>query len=173
MALCAGVAALSGCGSADVAQVGTRSAAAPHVPACFPGCSGANLSGTDMHGLDISEGDFEGANMSRVNLVDAFVDDAHFENVNLVSAHLNGARIKRTALIGANLTAATVEDANLSGSDLSGATLLKTNLNGANLTGVNFRGAHDLDAAAFNAATLWSQTTCPDGTVVTGRSCWQ
>jgi uncharacterized protein YjbI with pentapeptide repeats len=71
---------------------------------------------------------------------------------------------------------ASLRGADLSGSDLTGVNLRNVDLSNANLSQTNLTGA-DLRGADLSNANLddaiWSQTTCPDGTVsdTVGGSC--
>ncbi|MBV5273404.1 MAG: pentapeptide repeat-containing protein [Lamprocystis purpurea] len=69
----------------------------------------------------------------------------------------------------ADCTGADLHGANLVGLDLTGIILKGAILIDANLTDANLRGA-DLTDAQLNGAD-WSNTTCPNGTVMTGIPC--
>ena len=75
--------------------------------------------------------DLSGANMHRMNLLGADLSGA-----NLSGANLSGANLYRTTLSGANLSGA-----DLSGANLKLANLIRANLSGANLSGAVLRRA--------------------------------
>ena len=83
------------------------------------GGSRADLSRTDLSGVNLSRANLYGADLSRANLY---------------GANLSGANLSRTDLSGANLYGADLSRANLSRADLSGADLSGADLSGANLS---------------------------------------
>jgi len=95
---------------------------APTVLPCDPPgdlyCAGANLGGRDFYGVDLSEGDFEGALLAGANLGRA----------KLQGANLKGANLKGASLFGANLMFANLLGADLSGADLTQAQLFFTTM---------------------------------------------
>jgi hypothetical protein len=88
----------------------------------------ANLSGADLHGMDLFR-------------------------VHLAEANLSGADLSRANLNQADLSRADLSRANLSGADLNQAFLAETNFSGANLTGADLSEA-DLSEVNFSWATL-------------------
>jgi uncharacterized protein YjbI with pentapeptide repeats len=88
-----------------------------------------------------------GANFSGVNLVGADLSETDLSDANLRGAILFGANLGEAILRGADLSGAELMKANLRGADLSGATLIETNLVLADLSKVdlqqaNLRGAN-------------------------------
>ncbi|MCC0178993.1 pentapeptide repeat-containing protein [Waterburya agarophytonicola K14] len=77
----------------------------------------ANLSNTDLSGL----------NLTNINLIEADLSNANLQGTNLTNAKL----------IAANLTNTDLTNANLTNAKLIGANLNKANLNNANLTNAN------------------------------------
>lgn len=104
----------------------------------LPSLASLNLGPCDLSGLDLS-----GANLSYASLIGGYLPGA-----NLTGADLTGAN-----LYNANLNSAILRGANLSGANLDGALLAYTDLTGADLSGATLNG------------TIWSRTTCPDGTI--------
>jgi len=74
-------------------------------------------------------------------------------------------------LAGADLTGATLNNQNLAGADLTSANLTTATLAGANLTSATLRSA-TVQGATKDAATTWTNATCPNGRVTTGSACW-
>ena len=82
---------------------------------------------------------------------------------------INGCVIKaKTECKNADLEGAKLNKANLKGAKLQNVQLSKAKLKGANLKGANLKDA-DLTGANLTKANLtgviWSNTTCPDGSV--------
>jgi uncharacterized protein YjbI with pentapeptide repeats len=136
------------------------------------GCSGTDLSNRDMHGLNLSNGnyrcancintnftgctinqaDFELANLEGANFYGANLRNSNFSNARLVSANFYGADLKDTQFLhsnigrgsfhGADLKLANLSDALLTTCDFVGADLAAATLNGAICDSANFYGAH-------------------------------
>jgi uncharacterized protein YjbI with pentapeptide repeats len=131
-----------------------------------------NLSGTNLSGANLTDANLKGANLSDANLGEANLTntqstgiigtpktlppDWQLINRFLVgpSANLSNTNFSHADLTNLNLTHVNFAGANLSFADFSGA-----NLAGANFTGANLAGA------------VWSNTTCPDGTVTKIMRC--
>jgi phospholipase C len=103
---------------------------------------GADLSGKNMQGVDLSGALLNNANLNGANLQKAF----------LPNAVLTGATIR-----GTNLQNADLAGGNLAGADLRGSNLQHDDFTNAKLAGANLAGANVQQAT-------WSNTTCPDGT---------
>ena len=97
----------------------------------------ADLSYTDLSGLNLANANLRGANMESVDLV-----FARLEGANLLDANLLGAKLTGADLIGANLEHANLRSAKLVGARLEGANLLDANLKHANLMVANLKGAN-------------------------------
>jgi len=116
-------------------------------------CTNKDLLGLDLRRLG-RYGDFTGSNLANANLAyPANLEFANLTNANLTGADFQLANLASANLTGANLTSAALlqallYNANLTGADLTGADLTNADLTNANLTGV-----------------IWSNTTCPNGTV--------
>lgn len=80
----------------------------------------------------------------------------------LPAVKLAGADLTAAQLAGADLKGADLARTKLVNADLSKAILSKATLNGADLTGANLSEAKTR-GASFDG-TIWSHTTCPDGT---------
>jgi len=96
----------------------------------------ANLRGTQLNGLNLSE-----AALQRANLRGAELNDTDLSDANLSEANLRGADLSGAYLNGVNLQAADLHRASLALATLSGADLSNANLVGANLTGTNLGSA--------------------------------
>jgi hypothetical protein len=112
----------------------------------FPSFSEQNLGPCDLSGLQLP-----GADLSYSSLIAGYLPGANLTGANLTGVNLYNADLNSTVLVNATLTAA--------------------NLDGALVAYADFTGA-DLTAATMNG-TIWSSTTCPDGTVTkeNGGSC--
>jgi len=152
---------------------------------------GADMSHTDLVGADISNFNLTGVNLTGTHFAFVNATGTNFTNANLTqtiwpSTDLTGANLTNADMTGATLDG--IHAINLSGcpanlpagyacidSALVGpqVSLASANLSGANLSGVDVSGAlfanANLNNADFTGATLnnvvWSQTTCPDGSV--------
>jgi hypothetical protein len=89
--------------------------------------------------------------LSGINFSNTYLDGAQMANVNLT-----GATLSRVSMVGTNLTGATVRNASLWG----------INLSTANVTNANFTGSFSDNAWAYQ--TVYSNTTCPDGSIANG-----
>jgi uncharacterized protein YjbI with pentapeptide repeats len=78
--------------------------------------------------------------------------DASFSKVNLTGVDFSGLNLLRTTFDHANLTRANLTKANLTGDDFTSANLTRADLAGATVSSTIFAG------------TVWSHTTCPNGT---------
>lgn len=90
---------------------------------------GAQLSGLDMHWLDLTNADLNGADLSHANLENAWLKGANLFNADLSNAYLDGFDG------GVDLSNANLAWANLSGADMDNADLTNANFMGANLSG--------------------------------------
>lgn len=114
-----------------------------------PACAGANLAGDYSYGIDLGDGllggaQLEGANLSGANLRGANLWGADLYQANLFCADLSGAYAYETLFIETNVSRVNFTNANLTGAETS---------NGLPATLWTSTGA------------IWSNTTCPDGTV--------
>lgn len=109
---------------------------------------------------------FAGSNLGPCDLSGLILSGADLSYASLIGGYLPGAD-----LTGANMTGANLYNADLNSTILTNATLKAANLDGALLAYTDLTGA-DLTAATLNG-TIWSSTTCPDGTVTkeTGGTC--
>jgi uncharacterized protein YjbI with pentapeptide repeats len=145
-------------------------------------CDNTSVEYADLHGLDLNHAswyspELSGANLSGANLSYSGLDGANAQETNFAGANLNSSSLLGAQLWNANLSGATARNADLRSvtfynTDLTGADLSGANLGGAdlsavaslanaNFTGVNFSGVN------LGKYPLWSNTTCPNGTVAT------
>ena len=137
-------------------------------PEIKPDLSEADLTETDLRGVNFKKAFLMRANLSEANLIDAFLMRANLSEANLSGAVLNSANLIETDLSRADLSGtilgrAFLFRANLSGANLSGANLSQAFLNGANLSEAYFIDADlsrtnliqaDLRGANLNGAFL-------------------
>ncbi len=120
----------------------------------------ADLSGLDLSGANLLNGNFYKANLSGANLSNASLARADLHGADLSNANLSGINAKDADLGSANLTGA-----NLIGADLSNANLSISDLSGADLEKALLVGA-DLRAANLTQANLsgssWEGSQCGD-----------
>ena len=151
---------------------------------------GADLEGGDLAGAELADANMTGADLSSADLdvvvsggvvgtpgplpsgwsvtdgylvgPDADLAGANLSGVRLYAADLSGADLSDADLAAVDLSLAELAGADLAGADLAGADLFETDLTGADLSETDLTGA-DLWGAT-TTTTLWSETTCPDGT---------
>lgn len=132
-----------------------------------------DLTGNDLHNLNLRGADLEqavlrrtnlsGADLGEANLTDADLRRANLEETHLYWSNLRESDLRGSVMVGANLMGADLEGADLSGADLTfavlnGANLCNAVLHGttlvdADLNWANFSGA-DLDGANLSGARL-------------------
>ena len=151
----ASIALLAGCGSSSATGEAPttairREAAANIRPNCFPDCESEIIDGNPLEGADLRGGNFRGARWQ----------GARLRGANLAGADLTGADLSpRHGYVGywhgpgnpysdEETPVPAAGDLPPTPSDLSGA-----NLKGARLTDANLDGV------------IWSNTTCPNGTM--------
>jgi uncharacterized protein YjbI with pentapeptide repeats len=100
-----------------------------------PNCQGADLSYSDMLGVDAW-----GVNLTNSNLTAANLVNTNLTNSNLTGANLFGANLFTANLTNVNLTGATLVDANPALATLINANLTNANVNAMNLN-ADFTGA--------------------------------
>ncbi|MBW4550726.1 MAG: pentapeptide repeat-containing protein [Aphanocapsa sp. GSE-SYN-MK-11-07L] len=105
---------------------------------------GADLSGINFRGSNLSESDFRKVNLSEANLSGADLSNCLIENANLSGANLSGANLKNTQMT----------KSNLSGADLTSADFVHTNLTGSDLTDANLTDAHFTYAIGSNGRII-------------------
>ena len=119
-------------------------------------CSPSNwIPDADLRGCDLAEQDLRGLNLQRANLTGTNLDRANFEFADLTDAVLTNAGIENTFLVDAILIGATLTDTVIVSARMEAANLTRTNLLGSDLTN-----------AVFDFNTIWSDTICPDGQVL-------
>ncbi len=122
--------------------------------------SGSNLRGIDLRGANLSGADLSGTDLSGANLCDVDLRGADLSGANLSGALLRRANLRRTSLsraclIGANLQDAALSNSDLIGASLSGANLCRADLGLADLSLADLRSA-SLDGADLSLADLRS-----------------
>ena len=116
-----------------------------------------DLSGLDLHKVDLSGGIFHQAKLARTNFQGADLSNADFGRASLNRSNLRDANLGR-----AYLSYADLEGADLRGADLSYAYLNHANLKGANLCGANLSNAKITEEQLTQAKTNWA-TVLPSG----------
>jgi uncharacterized protein YjbI with pentapeptide repeats len=111
----------------------------------------ANLSGSNLHHIDLRETYLAGAELQRANLENADLEDADLSAAFLEETDLSGANLADVDLSNAEeiyekgtdlwKRGAGLRHADLSGANLIGADLSSANLEGADLKGANLKGA--------------------------------
>lgn len=128
-----------------------------------------NLSGKDLHEMDLSNLNLSGANLYDANLRGADLTETNLKGAQLQQADLRGATLIATQFDGADLSNADLREATLTLTrfrdawlgavrfgpvDLSTADLRAAKLGGTDLDHVNFVGVQG-NGPCFNVTTLW------------------
>lgn len=103
--------------------------------------AGANLRGTTLRGLDVSEANWSRVNLRGADLTDIDVSEGNLQGAKLSGADLSGAYLSNANLKNADFHRASLALANLSGANLQGANLQEANLSQTNLNDCNLEGA--------------------------------
>ncbi|EKD71639.1 MAG: hypothetical protein ACD_46C00139G0007 [uncultured bacterium] len=114
---------------------------------------GANISHSNLSGVDLSKMNLGGANLSYTDLSNAKLNQVNLSGANLDHANLSGADIQRSDLSNANLNLANLASTNLQQSILTKANLTCANLNQADLTKSTFTEANVSGASFVNTIT--------------------
>jgi uncharacterized protein YjbI with pentapeptide repeats len=109
---------------------------------------GANLSHSNLSGVDLSKMNLGGADLSYTDLSNAKLNQVNFADANLDHANLAGAEMQQSDFSRANLNFANLADAKAFASIFTKANLHCANLNEANVSKSNFSEA-DISGATF------------------------
>lgn len=112
-------------------------------PEIIPDLNFANLSDSNLTGIDLRFTKLKGADLSFANLADADLTKAHLVSTSLIRANLVGTNLtevnlSKVDLEGSNLRKSNLTRANLNGADLNNKDLSEANLSGLKLTKKNF-----------------------------------
>lgn len=110
-----------------------------------------NLQGANLENKDLRSVDFTGANLANANIAGANLRFAIMEGANLRYAIMDGADMSMSDLQGAIFTAADLRGANLTCSYMYCANLRSANLEGANLTNADLKDSNLNHADLYNA----------------------
>ena len=107
-----------------------------------------DISGEQLHRIDLRESDLSEVNMTETLLTKADFGGANLQRANLKQANLWGANLSGANLRGANLRGANLRNVKLNGADLQNADLAQSELLFGDLTGANLKFV-DLSGAMF------------------------
>ena len=96
----------------------------------------ADLSDTNLKGVDLSNNDLTSANLNNANLSNANLSNARLTNVNLRCADLSDANLSGVNLTHADLRSATLISVDLENANLSNANLINADLRRSKTKGV-------------------------------------
>lgn len=121
----------------------------------------ASFRSANLYQANLDNADLSGAYLYFANLREAILTNAVLQQADLSQSYMHNGNFSNADLSAADLRYAVLFEANFSNADLSlvdatGVRMSHTNLSGANLTGAQFDW--------FGPYTIWSNTTCPDGT---------
>ncbi len=103
---------------------------------------GANLRNTNFKGANLTGVNFFNANLQGATLTRSQLNNANLEQADVRNADLQNAQLTQACMSGSILNYSTLFRANLSGANLEGASLLETNVSGAILRGAILTGAN-------------------------------
>jgi uncharacterized protein YjbI with pentapeptide repeats len=113
----------------------------------------ANLSHSNLSGVELSKMNLGGADLSYADLSNAKLNQVNLADANLDHANLTGAQMQQTDLSRVNLNFANLTSANLQQAILTKADLTCANLNQADLSKANFSEATISGATFVNTKT--------------------
>ena len=119
----------------------------------------ADLSGTHLSETDLRFADFSGSDLSDAVFEDARLGDAIFRGADLTDAEFFFTEVTRVDFVRADLRGASLAHSYFLDADFGHASLAGADFTGATLTGASFEHASGL------STVIWSETTCPDGTI--------
>ncbi len=117
------------------------------------------LDASVVRGADLSGANFSGADLTGAIVNGAGRSPASLKGTNLSNAVLNGLNLDQADLSGATLTNAQARAVSLMDADLSGSVLTKLDLRGANLQNANLTGAHLTNANLSNSRLVGADLT--------------
>lgn len=113
----------------------------------------ANLSHSNLSGVELSKMNLGGADLSYADLSNARLNQVNLADANLDHANLSGAQMQQTDLSRANLNFANLSQTNLQQAILTKANLNCANLNQADLSKADFAEANISGATFVNTLT--------------------
>jgi uncharacterized protein YjbI with pentapeptide repeats len=153
--------------------------------------SGATMAGDELNSADLAGANLTGASLGSTDLTSAKLAGATLTGASGTSiagspasmpahwsvrdgyligpgsdTYMTGADLSSQNLSGADFAGMSLESTNFQHANLAGASLAGADLSGANFTSANLTRADLLGAkvsSAWFAGTLWSDTTCPNG----------
>ena len=93
-------------------------------------------------GIDLSRADLSGTDLKGINFDGVDLSEADLGGTSLIGANLTRANLQKANLFGANLSTATLRNADLRGATLCRAVLTESDLRGAKLDSLDIRYAH-------------------------------
>ena len=141
--------------------------------------SGANLTNTDLSGVNLCQADLSYADLRDANLKDAKMSRANLYGAQLGNtvlrwANLSGATLNFAILTNADLTGANLSFANLYHSDLHRTNLSQADLSNAELCGVDWYHTNLVEAQLTDAKNIpFIPMACPDsGSFIAWKSAY-
>lgn len=121
--------------------------------------AGVNLSKMNLGGADLSYSDLSNAKLNQVNLADANLDHANLEGAELQQTDLSRAQLNFANLSNAKLQQALFVKSNLSCANLNQADLSKSNFTEAIISGATFINTITSDIVGYDSV-LDSKVSC-------------
>lgn len=133
-------------------------------------CDAAPAPGVNLSGCDLSDMDLRGVDLSGATLRGTSFRGSNLSDAKFIGTDARGADFDRLIIdadkgfwSGTALNRVSFEGADLTGATMFRADMQRVVLDSANLTGANLSEAFLIDYSGVD--TVWSDTTCPDGTV--------
>lgn len=115
---------------------------------------GADISNTDLHGVNLRKANLDGVNFYGSDLREADFRKASLDNANLSYTDFREATLNDIGILNSNLSHADFGDASLVGAYLAHSNLTKADFRGANLGWANFHNCN-LYHVNFRCCNLW------------------
>ncbi|MFP4360528.1 MAG: pentapeptide repeat-containing protein [Alphaproteobacteria bacterium] len=123
------------------------------------------LDGSDLVGVDLTDGDLRFASFKRADLTEAVLNEVDAGKAKFVSATLRDVRLEDASLVETDFTNADLRDASFRGALLYMTRFFRADLRGADFTGAQLRDADFLHARLAGATWVDGETTCGEGSV--------
>ena len=132
-------------------------------PEIVPDLSQADIRGSQLQKINLSNTDLKEAKLQYSNLTGATLEKADLSKAKLLETSLQSANLKNTNLSGAGLLESNLQFSDLENANIEGAQFNEgTIFNQTNLTGAKLKDATGLTTSQVNLCQIDSKTQLPD-----------